>query len=79
VLSRAVVHATSHSHHAAIGGSTPGSMPPFSAMIDEEGVVVYNVPLVRDLVLREADLRALFVGERWPACIPEQTIADVRA
>ncbi len=47
-------------------------MPPFSPMNDEEGVVVYNVLLVLDLALREPALRALFVGERWPARIPSR-------
>jgi 5-oxoprolinase (ATP-hydrolysing) len=54
-------------------------MPPFSATIDEEGVLLDNVLLVRDGVLREPELRALLSGGRWPARNPEQTLADLRA
>src|SRR5579864_5661262 len=35
----------SRGHHADIGGTTPGSMPPFSTRIDEEGVQIDNVKL----------------------------------
>jgi 5-oxoprolinase (ATP-hydrolysing) len=72
-------YVASRGHHADIGGSTPGSMPPFSATIDEEGVLLDNVLLVRDGVLREPELRALLSGGRWPARNPEQTLADLRA
>ena len=36
----------SRGHHADIGGTTPGSMPPFSTRIEEEGVLIDNVKLV---------------------------------
>jgi 5-oxoprolinase (ATP-hydrolysing) len=77
--SRPAFYVASRGHHADIGGSTPGSMPPFSATIDEEGVLLDNVLLVRDGVLREAELRSLLAGGRWPARNPEQTLADLRA
>jgi 5-oxoprolinase (ATP-hydrolysing) len=41
-------YVASRGHHADIGGSTPGSMPPFSKTIDEEGVLFDNFLLVRD-------------------------------
>jgi 5-oxoprolinase (ATP-hydrolysing) len=44
----------SRGHHADIGGTTPGSMPPFSTRIEEEGVQINNVLLVDQGVLREA-------------------------
>jgi 5-oxoprolinase (ATP-hydrolysing) len=81
----------SRGHHADIGGTTPGSMPPFSRTIDEEGVRFDNFLLVRDGRLREAELRAQLAGAGpegdaqrpagtvWPARNPEQTIADLRA
>jgi 5-oxoprolinase (ATP-hydrolysing) len=72
-------YVASRGHHADIGGSTPGSMPPFSSTIDEEGVLFDNFRLVRDGKLFEAELRALLGGGRWPARNPEQTIADLRA
>ena len=72
-------YVASRGHHADIGGSTPGSMPPFSSTIDEEGVLFDNFLLVRGGQLREEALRAQLAGGRWPARNPEQTIADLRA
>ena len=46
-------------HHADIGGITPGSMPPSSRRLDEEGVLIDNFLLVENGVLREQDFRAL--------------------
>lgn len=72
-------YVASRGHHADIGGSTPGSMPPFSATIEEEGVLFDNFLLVRDGRLREAELRQQLASGRWPARNPDQTIADLRA
>jgi 5-oxoprolinase (ATP-hydrolysing) len=72
-------YVASRGHHADIGGSTPGSMPPFSKTIDEEGVLFDNFLLVRDGRLREAELLAQLQSGRWPARNPQQTIADLRA
>ncbi len=69
----------SRGHHADIGGITPGSMPPFSTTIDEEGVLFDNFLLVRDGTLREAELRTRLSSGAWPARNPDQTIADLRA
>ncbi len=72
-------YVASRGHHADIGGITPGSVPPFSRSIDEEGVLLDNLLLVRDGQLREADLRARLGAGRWPARNPDQTMADLRA
>ncbi len=72
-------YVASRGHHADIGGSTPGSMPPFSTTIDEEGVLFDNFLLVRDGRLREPELRAQLASGDYPARNPEQTIADLRA
>jgi 5-oxoprolinase (ATP-hydrolysing) len=72
-------YVASRGHHADIGGSTPGSMPPFSKTIDEEGVLFDNFLLVRDGALREPELRAQLKTTNWPARNPDQTIADLRA
>jgi len=71
----------SRGHHADIGGTTPGSMPPDSSHIDEEGVLINNFKLVdgRDGVLRELEARALLGGARYPARNPDQNMADLRA
>jgi len=72
-------YVASRGHHADIGGTTPGSMPPFSKTIDEEGVLFDNFLLVRDGVLREAELRTQLGSGRYPTRNPDQTIADLRA
>ncbi|MEO8755042.1 MAG: hydantoinase B/oxoprolinase family protein, partial [Casimicrobiaceae bacterium] len=69
----------SRGHHADIGGSTPGSMPPFSTHIDEEGVQLDNVLLVERGVLREAALLALLAGGKYPSRNPQQNMADLKA
>jgi len=69
----------SRGHHADIGGTTPGSMPPFSTRIEEEGVEFDNVKLVEDGRFREDETRALLEGGRWPSRNPAQNIADLKA
>ena len=71
----------SRGHHADIGGTTPGSMPPDSVSIDQEGVLIDNFKLVdgTDGVLRDAEARALLNGARYPARNPDQNMADLRA
>jgi len=69
----------SRGHHADIGGTTPGSMPPFSTRIDEEGVLIDNFMLVAGGVLREAAMRDLLSGGAHPSRNPAQNLADMRA
>jgi 5-oxoprolinase (ATP-hydrolysing) len=71
----------SRGHHADIGGTTPGSMPPDSRNIEEEGVLITNFKLVDGATggLREAETRTLLAGARYPARNPEQNLADLRA
>ena len=71
----------SRGHHADIGGTTPGSMPPDSVTIEQEGVLIDNFKLVdgADGLLRDAEARALLGGARYPARNPDQNMADLRA
>nr|WP_315219051.1 hydantoinase B/oxoprolinase family protein [uncultured Duganella sp.] len=72
----------SRGHHADIGGTTPGSMPPDSRSIEEEGVLIDNFKLVDGADggrLRDAETRALLAGARHPARNPDQNMADLRA
>ncbi len=75
----------SRGHHADIGGITPGSMPPFSSTLDEEGVRFINFKLIegqgagRPGRFREAELMALLTGGQHPARNPAQNVADLRA
>ncbi len=69
----------SRGHHADIGGTTPGSMPPFSTRIEEEGVQINNVLLVDKGVLRETEMVALLQSGRYPSRNPAQNMADLKA
>jgi 5-oxoprolinase (ATP-hydrolysing) len=71
----------SRGHHADIGGTTPGSMPPDSVLIEEEGVLIDNFKLVDgvDGLLRDAETRALLTGAKYPARRPDKNIADLKA
>ncbi len=69
----------SRGHHADVGGTTPGSMPPFSTRIEEEGVQINNVKLVERGVLREAEMVALLSSGEYPSRNPQQNMADLRA
>jgi len=66
-------------HHADIGGITPGSMPATSRRIDEEGILIDNVLLVRDGQLHDKELRALLAAGAYPARNIDQNIADLTA
>jgi 5-oxoprolinase (ATP-hydrolysing) len=69
----------SRAHHADIGGTTPGSMPPFSRTIEEEGVLFECFPLVLAGTLRERELRDALQSARYPARNPDQNVADLQA
>jgi 5-oxoprolinase (ATP-hydrolysing) len=69
----------SRAHHADIGGTTPGSMPPFSKTIEEEGVLFDCFHLVAAGKLQEAELRDALRSSRYPARNPDQNVADLRA
>jgi 5-oxoprolinase (ATP-hydrolysing) len=66
-------------HHADIGGIAPGSMPPDSRTIDQEGVLIDNQLLVDEGHFREAEMRELLVGGHFPARNPDRNISDLRA
>lgn len=69
----------SRGHHADIGGTTPGSMPPFSTRIEEEGVQINNVKLVDAGRLCEAEILALLASGEYPSRNPQQNLADLKA
>ncbi|MBL8512931.1 MAG: hydantoinase B/oxoprolinase family protein, partial [Betaproteobacteria bacterium] len=69
----------SRGHHADIGGISPGSMPPFSKSLDDEGVLIDNFKIVEGGTFREAEFRALLAAARHPARNPDQNIADLKA
>jgi 5-oxoprolinase (ATP-hydrolysing) len=66
-------------HHADIGGLTPGSTPPDSRTLEEEGVVIDDFLLVDAGHFREAEFRALLGAARYPARSPDVNVADIKA
>jgi 5-oxoprolinase (ATP-hydrolysing) len=72
-------YVASRGHHADIGGITPGSMPPDSTHVDEEGVLLDNVQLVARGRFLEAEMREILSSGRHPARNVEQNLADLRA
>jgi len=66
-------------HHADIGGIAPGSMPPESRDVHEEGVLFDNELLVDAGRFCEAEMRALLGSGRWPARSPDRNISDLKA
>jgi len=69
----------SRGHHADIGGLTPGSMPPGSRRIDEEGLLSDGLRLVAAGRFQEEALRSWLGGGPHPARNPAQNSADLRA
>lgn len=69
----------SRGHHADIGGRTPGSSPPDSTRIEEEGIVIDNWLLVADGILRDQETRALLASGIYPCRNINQNMADLAA
>ena len=66
-------------HHADVGGIAPGSMPPFSRTIDEEGVQFRNVKVMAGGRFLEDDVREILASGPYPARRPDQNVADMKA
>jgi 5-oxoprolinase (ATP-hydrolysing) len=78
-LDKPIFYLASRGHHADIGGITPGSMPPDSKIIEEEGVTIDNFLLVREGKLRDAPLRELLTNHPYPVRNFQQNLADLQA
>ena len=76
---RVLFFTASRAHHADIGGTTPGSMPPGSRDIGEEGVLITPTRIVRDGRFAQDEVRTLLAAGRWPARNVGQNLADLRA
>ncbi|VXD13281.1 hydantoinase B/oxoprolinase family protein [Planktothrix paucivesiculata] len=72
-------YVASRGHQADIGGITPGSMPPNSTNIAEEGILIDNVPLVKEGIFLETELLNLLTSGNYPARNPATNIADLQA
>lgn len=69
----------SRGHHADIGGLTPGSMPPMSKHLEEEGVLIDCFHLLDQGTFRLEAMEALLTGARYPVRNLKQTVADLQA
>ena len=76
---RPIFYVASRGHHADIGGKTPGSAPPDSRVIEEEGVVIDNFKLVDKGALREAETRNLLASGAYPCRNINENLADLAA
>ena len=74
-----VFFVASRGHHADIGGTTPGSMPPFSVRLEEEGICIPPSRLVSAGQFHEREIRELLTQGPYPSRNPEQNINDLRA
>ncbi|PLZ98849.1 5-oxoprolinase, partial [Fischerella thermalis CCMEE 5196] len=72
-------YVASRGHQADIGGITPGSMPPHSTTVEEEGILFDNFLLVEQGNFRENQVRETLLNHPYPARNPEQNIADFKA
>ena len=76
---RIIYTVASRGHHADIGGKTPGSAPPNSRRIEEEGVLIDNFLLVQEGQLRDAQTRELLASGSYPCRNIDQNMADLSA
>jgi 5-oxoprolinase (ATP-hydrolysing) len=74
-----IFFSASRAHHAEIGGIVPGSMPPFSRNLAEEGVLIRNFKLVDGGRSREAELKELLLSGPYPTRAVRDNLADVSA
>ncbi|XP_041454379.1 5-oxoprolinase-like isoform X2 [Lytechinus variegatus] len=74
---RPVFYVASRGHHADIGGASPGSMPPFSKSIFEEGAVFFSFKLVKEGVFQEEAVTAeLMKPAQYPGCTGTRNLHD---
>jgi len=69
----------SRGHHADIGGMSPGSMPPFSKTIEEEGVLIDDFQIVKQGNYCEKETWDLLTKNKYPARSPKRNISDFKA
>ncbi|KAK9965359.1 hypothetical protein ABG768_004455 [Culter alburnus] len=76
-MSAPVFFVASRGHHADIGGITPGSMPPHSTSLQQEGAVFTSFKLVTGGVFQEkAVTEALMAPAQYPGCSGTRNLRD---
>ena len=74
-----IFYVASRGHQADIGGITPGSMPPHSTTVAEEGIIFDNFLLVKEGDFQELEVRNYLLNHPYPSRNPDQNIADFKA
>lgn len=72
-------YVATRAHHAEIGGSRPGSMPPDATCLADEGVVIPPTRLVRDRDPDWEGMRRLLTEAPHPTRALEDNLADLEA
>ena len=76
---RLLFFTASRAHHSEIGGITPGSMPPFSRHLSEEGVLIRRFRLAHQQQSNERELRQLLSSGAYPSRSVDENLADIHA
>jgi 5-oxoprolinase (ATP-hydrolysing) len=72
-------YVANRAHHAEIGGTRPGSMPPTAGTLAEEGVVIAPAYIARRGEYRWGEIRRILEAAPWPTRTAEDNLADLRA
>ena len=76
---RIIFFVASRGHHADIGGKTPGSGPPDSKHIEEEGVLIDNFKIFDKGIFKETEIREILSSGKYPCRNIEHNMADLAA
>jgi 5-oxoprolinase (ATP-hydrolysing) len=79
VTKRLLGYVASRAHHAEIGGTRPGSMPPDASCLAEEGVVLTPQYLVRGGEPRWEEIRRQLSEAPYPSRSVRENLADLAA
>jgi len=75
--SELIGYVANRGHHAEIGGSRPGSMPPNATTLEEEGVVIYPEYLVKEHEAQWEAIERVFHSAKYPSRAIEENMADL--
>ncbi len=74
---RPVFFVANRGHHSDIGGVSPGSMPPNSTKLWQEGATFRSFKIVENNVFKEEDTVAAFnYPARYPGCSGSRNLSD---
>ncbi len=76
---KVIFYVASRGHHADIGGISPGSVPPNSQSVEEEGILIDNFCIVKQGVFQEAAIKQLLLSGDYPARNIAYNLSDFRA